>query len=74
VCPCGAVSSPAGSGGGRVYISACAQAVQQVVEGEGVYKCLCTSSPAGSGGGRMYISACAQALIHTLPLHYLLDC
>ena len=24
MCPCGAVSGPAGSGGGRVYISACA--------------------------------------------------
>ena len=24
VCPCGAVGSPAGSGGKRVYISACA--------------------------------------------------
>jgi len=24
VCPCGAVRSPAGSGGGRMYISACA--------------------------------------------------
>jgi len=24
VCPCGAVRSPVGSGGGRVYISACA--------------------------------------------------
>ena len=30
MCPCGAVRSPAGSGGGRVYISACAGGISVV--------------------------------------------
>jgi len=30
VCPCGAVSGPAGSGGGRVYISVCAGGITVV--------------------------------------------
>ena len=30
MCPCGAVSSPAGSGGGRVYIIECAGGITVV--------------------------------------------